>query len=63
MAGYGIGSRADTVEWTADAALMISPYPVTPATAIVTISGTLTNFSNVTGCTIGSSWAYVERLE
>jgi len=63
ITGTSIGSRADLSKWTtaSTAALTISPTGIGPTTASVTISGTITNFNGLSGCTIGLAGAYVQR--
>ena len=57
----GVSSRATSFSSTGHFQLSISPAPILSGTEVVTISGTLTNFFAITGCTIGFSSALVQR--
>jgi hypothetical protein len=65
--GHYIGSRATAVpnstqgSFTGNYVFRVKPAAITSATGAITINGTLTNFFNVTNCTVGFLGAYQPR--
>ena len=57
----GVGSRANFFTSTGHFQLSILPAPITAGTQDVSITGSLTNFFAITGCTIQFTSALVQR--
>jgi hypothetical protein len=69
--GFGIGSRAGFGQYAGTYNLTVVPATITAATPAtitaftdaVTITGTITNFFNTTGCNVTFEGVYVQRID
>jgi hypothetical protein len=64
---FGINSRAKGFSYTSAGStfsnIVVSPNPVQASTPVITITGTLNNYFNATGCSVTFKGVYVKRID